>query len=116
MQDYKRKFDAAIDELGNAGIWKTNAVPLYTKLFRKIGMTPKPPHYVGFWQVALGMGIWFASVWGILMYVLFWKSAGLPIIFAILSAIFAGASFGLLMAYYYRNGRKKHSLTPWGNL
>ena len=116
MSTYEQKFRAAVDELLVVGIWKSNAVPPYLHLARKLGMQPKPPHYASFWRVAVGMGIWFGSVWGLLMYLMFWRSQQLPVTMTLMAAVAAGVLFGILMALYYRRARTKYKLTEWEEL
>ena len=60
MRTYEQKFNAAVDELSVVGIWKSNSVPPYLHLVRKLGMQPKPPHYASF----LARSCWYGDmVW-----------------------------------------------------
>jgi len=116
VDEYERRFEAAAEELNSTGIWKLNAVPPYTRFLQKIGLAPRPPHYLNFWRVVVGMGVWYACAWGLMMYVWQWRDQGMHIGVVVFLAVIGGAFFGLLMAAYYRKGQRKHNLTSWDDL
>ncbi len=116
MNDYDRKFQAAIDEATHAGIWEINANPPLIRLLKKIGLNPKPPHYGSIWTTSLGLAIWFGSVWGTMMWFALWRTDDMPLTAALVSSLCAGTIFGVLMAIQYMWGRKKHNLSKWNDL
>jgi len=116
MSDYQRKLDAAMKELRDAGVWKSNANPPYLRLMLKLGLTPRPPHYAAFFQIVVTQGVWFGAAWGGLMWFWQWQSQGLPFGLALFAALAAGSLFGVAMAFIYAKGRKKHSLSDWQSL
>ena len=53
MDEYERKFQAALDEMQAAGIWRGNALSARLTPVRSIGLKPRPAYYVPFIKVAL---------------------------------------------------------------
>jgi len=102
--------------LAATSIWTSNALPPYFRILRKLGATPRPPHYLGFWRAVVATGLWFGAGWTVMMYLLIWRSQGIPLAVMGLIAPLVGLFFGLCMATYYAKGRKKHGLTPWQDL
>ncbi len=111
--DFEAKRDAALKELSKAGIQKANYRPPVLLLAWKLGLKQRPPHYNTFWANTLFNGIWFGVMWGLAMWILLWRSEGMPVLGALLAALFAGFLFGSMMAAYYRWSARKHGLTSW---
>ncbi|TXT34551.1 MAG: ybaA [Comamonadaceae bacterium] len=80
------KREAALKLLSTTGIWKSNYAPPGVKLLWRLGIDCPPPHLARFWSVFFVCGL------------------------------FAGLSFGFLMATYYAIGRKKHRLPLWKDI
>ncbi len=116
MNEYERKFQAAISELEKTDIWRSNYAPPASRVQRRLGQEVRPPHYASFWRVASGYGFWFAGIWGIIMWLTQWRAQGLPVSAAIASAALAGAMFGLILAAYYARSRRKYGLSRWEDL
>ena len=113
---YERKFQAAIAELEQTGIWRSNYNPPALRVQRWLGQEARPPHYAVLWKTIIGYGVWFAGVWGILMWVVLWRSQGLPFRSAAIAAVSAGLFFGATMGAYYAWARRKHGLRRWEDL
>ncbi|MGR3759806.1 DUF6404 family protein [Roseobacteraceae bacterium NS-SX3] len=92
------------------------AIPPMVSLQKWLGLKPRPPHYLPFWQAFAVLGAWYGCVWGILMWNVTWSRQGLPLPAAFWLSFRAGALFGLLMASYYRWGRKRYDLSDWNEL
>ncbi|RUO31997.1 hypothetical protein CWE12_03125 [Aliidiomarina sedimenti] len=107
---------AAMQELKASGIWKSNSMPPALIILWKLGIKAKPPHYKRFMQNALPLGVWFAVVWGLLMWFLQWRHQGFPVSAAIVTALVGGVFFGVFMAAYYRWSARKHQLSDWVDL
>jgi hypothetical protein len=116
QSDYARKFEAAVAEMDAAGIWRSNSLPPYLKLGRKLGFELPPPYYQPFASVAVVFGLYFGTIWGILMSVVMWRPQAMPVALQIITATLAGFSFGLAMALWYRHVHKKHGLSQWQDL
>ncbi|MEE2944081.1 MAG: DUF6404 family protein [Pseudomonadota bacterium] len=116
MSNYDRKFQAAIREMKEVGIWKSNANPPLLRLFRRFGLKVRPPHYGSLMKNGFIMGIWFAGVWGLLMWFLWWRADGKSFAEAALTSATAGVLFGVGMTAYYAFSRKKHHLSAWEEL
>jgi hypothetical protein len=116
MKDYARRYDAAMRELGATDIWKANYAPPLMLVQRRMGLKPRPPHYLNARQVIIGYGTCFAVVWGTSMWFISWAELGLPVTGAFIAAGFAGLFFGFAMAYAYRRTRRKWSLSDWDDL
>ncbi|MBL4812276.1 MAG: hypothetical protein JKX69_07970 [Rhodobacteraceae bacterium] len=113
MDLYEDRLQKANDELARAGIWASNANPPYTKMLRQLGLKPRPPHYVSFWEIVIVQGILFGVLWGIIIWLSVWSVQGVAAIVSIIAAFSAGALFGFCMALYYRYGRKRYGLRTW---
>jgi hypothetical protein len=81
-----------------------------------LGLTDRPPHYRPFWRNALWSGAYFASLWGVAMWLLLWRGEGMPWGLAVGRTVFAGAFFGLWMAAYYHRSARRHGLSRWEDL
>ncbi len=111
----EEKREAAIKNLVELGIWKSNAKPpLLTQLWR-LGFNVAPPHFGTFWKTAFCVGLPFGFVWSVLMWFIQWQAMGVSIRLAALSALLASTLFGLAMAGYYRYCQKKYKLPSWEN-
>lgn len=113
--DYPRKFEAALAEMKNAGVWRASAIPPYLKVARRLGFELRPPYYMSFANVAGFLGVYFAVFWGLSMRFLFWRDY-VPMSFQLINSAVAGIMFGIAMAAWYRHVRKKHSLSSWDDL
>ena len=68
MDEYERKFQAALDEMKAAGIGRGNAYPPGLRLLRSIGLKPRPAYYLPFIKVALPNAIFSGVVWELMMW------------------------------------------------
>ena len=116
MSDFDRRFKAALDQAAKAGITGNRADPPANRLLRKFGFQPRPPHYAPFGKNVVSQGIWFGTIWGLLMYFLVWQDQGMPLLAILLSFIGTGFVFGLLMAYIYASASKRYGLSDWEDL
>lgn len=113
---FEEKYQKAIQELQATRIWKSNHTPPIHKLARAFGMEARPPHYSKPLNIFVLNGVYFALVWGVLMWFLFWSHDQMSAAVAIITSIVAGALFGGFMNLYYRISARKHNLTPWDEL
>lgn len=116
QSDYSRRFDAAVAEMDAAGIWRSNGLPPYLKLGRKLGLEPRPPYYLPFAKVVVLLGLYFGLGWGFMMSLIIWRQQAIPLYFQFIVAALAGLSFGLVMASWYHHVRKKRRLSSWQDL
>lgn len=113
---FEKRKEAAMQELKESGIWKSNSMPPALIILWKLGVKAKPPHYNSFLKNALSTGLWFAAAWGVLMWLVQWRSIGLSVSGAIVSSLVAGVIFGVAMAAYYKSSARKHQLSDWVDL
>lgn len=116
MDDYERRFTAAIEELEAAGVSKTNAIPLYLRAARKLNYKVRPPHYVPLWKTFIGSGLWFAIVWGSLAWIFLWQRQGMPVEIAVSLAAFTGVLFAGINVGYFKISRRMNDLSHWNDL
>ncbi|MEZ0470617.1 DUF6404 family protein [Luteimonas salinilitoris] len=109
----ERKREAALRRLAETGIWRSNYNPPALRLLWSLGIDVPPPHFARFGATALLAGAWFAIAWGLLMWLLVWTPQRMPWVVAAITALVAGALFGVAMAGYYAWGRRKHGLPLW---
>ncbi len=111
--DHREKVDHLLDDLGRKGVSRfTTAPPIY-RLLWQLGIEVPPPHFIGFWPLALGMGLFFAVTWGLLMWLLLWRTQNMPLVIGFASSVLAGFGFGVVMAAYYRWRARKLALPRW---
>lgn len=113
---FEKRKEAAIQELKESGIWKSNGMPPALIMIWKLGIKAKPPHYNAFSKNAFLLGVWFASAWGLLMWFLQLRSLGFSILGATILSLVGGILFGLTMAAYYKWSARKHRLSNWTDL
>ena len=111
--NHQEKIDYLLNDLAQRGVGKyTTAPPLYRLLWR-LGIEVPPPHFAGFWTLAIFMGVFFGVFWGIFMWFFLWRSEDMPLAIAIGSSLIAGVLFGVTMAAYYRWRASKLALPRW---
>ena len=109
----QEKVDAFVNDLAQRGVGKyTSAPPLY-RLFWRLGIEVPPPHFAGFWSLTMVMGGYFAILWGLFMWLLGWPRKDTPIAITVVTALFAGLLFGVIMAALYRRRAQKLALPRW---
>ncbi len=114
--DYTRRLNAALAELETSSIKRANYAPPLFRLARAIGLRPRPPHYMSFARAAFLAGPFFGVLWGLLMWGLSWRDSGMPLGFALLASVLAGAVFGLAMAAWNRWSANAAGLSRWEDL
>ena len=75
---FEKRKEAAMRELNESGIWKSNSIPPALIISWKLGIKAKPPHYGSFLKNALLMGLSFAALWGVLMWFVQWHALVSP--------------------------------------
>lgn len=118
MNDYEKRYAAAMRELEATDMWRANYAPPLLLLQRKWGMQPRPPHYLRTLRIVLLYGGAFAVVWGVAMWLLVWPDLETEItpVTAIAAATAGGVIFGLAMAIAYGRMRRKWKLSRWEDL
>ncbi|WP_374603102.1 DUF6404 family protein [Arenimonas sp.] len=111
--DHYEKVDAMQRHLVPLGLSPYTLAPPAWRLMWKAGLQTPPPLFLGFLPLALGMGLFFAIGWGLMMWVLMWWREGMTIAATVAVALLAGVVFGVVMAGYYRHHAKKHRLPTW---
>lgn len=64
-EDFDSKLERAHADLDAAGIWPSNYNPPIYRLFRKLGLQIRPPHYQNVLKQALSMGVIFGIIFGV---------------------------------------------------
>jgi hypothetical protein len=111
--NHQEKVDHLLNDLAQRGVGKYSAAPPIYRLLWRMGYQVPPPHFAGFWPLALIMGAFFAVLWGLLMWVFFWRGESMPIAIAIVSSLITGLLFGVAMAAYFRWSAKRLGLPRW---
>jgi hypothetical protein len=116
QSDYQRRFDAAVAEMNNAGVWRWNGTPPYLRIGRKMGFEPRPPYYESFTKVVVLFGTYFAVMWGLAMNLFIWRNQAMPFPLQLIGSAITGLLFGFGMALWYSYVRKKSGLSSWRDL
>jgi Family of unknown function (DUF6404) len=91
----------------------TLAPPIY-RLFWRLGLEVAPPLFSAFLTNVLLMGGFFASAWGLCMWLFAWSFLGnISPVIVLPFALIAGGLFGVIMALYSRYKAKQLKLPPW---
>jgi hypothetical protein len=110
----------ALELLHSTGMAHSHYAPPLMRLLWKAGVPVPPPHFQSFLRAATGMGLWFGTCWGVVMWIFFWlrANAATPLspLAALVAASAAGLLFGLAMASFYARDRRKHQLPAWTEL
>ena len=114
--DYQRRFDAALAEMSSAGVLRSNGMPPYLRIGRKIGFEPRPLYYESFIKVVVFFSIYSAVLWGLAMNLVIWRDQAIPFAVQLISSALAGVLFGFGMALWYRYVRRKSGLSSWAHL
>ena len=96
---------------GRWGSW--NSIPPYCRIAWKLGIKARPPLFLGFWRITIGLGVWMAVAWGLFMWFLSWREKGWSPLEAALTAGVAGAAFGAVMAWLIRRRARTLGLPSW---
>lgn len=113
---YQDRLARALAELDASSISSLNYAPPMFRIARRLGLRPRPPHYMSFRRAVLVLGPTFGVMWGALMWFLQWQDAEVAAPVALLSSLLAGVLFGLLMAGYYRWAGSRVGLSKWEDL
>jgi hypothetical protein len=110
---FDEKIAAAKALLASKGIWRASYAPTLVAFLWRLGFKIPPPHFAGFFGVFLFSGTVFGVAWGVLMWLVWWSSAGMSPSAAVGFAALAGLLVGLAMAAYYRYAARKYSIPAW---
>ena len=116
MDEYERKFQAALDEMKAAGIGRSNAYPPGLRLLRSVGLKPRPTYYLPFIKVALHSAVFFSVVYGLIMWFWEWRGQGTPLSDIAISVLLTSALYGLFTALWDARTKKRHKLSDWQSL
>ncbi|MGX5915093.1 DUF6404 family protein [Aliidiomarina sp. Khilg15.8] len=108
--------NAALAHLAQTPLSRGNYQPLPTLLLWMIGARVRPPHFQGFAANLLTSGLYFAIVWGLLMWFILFAPRGASPLAALQMSILVGLLYGAVMAFYYRHSARKHRLPSWESL
>jgi hypothetical protein len=114
--DFESKRKRALAVLSATGMLRKNYEPPLITALWKMGFSVPPPHFISFFGVAIFSGIWFGAVSGLTMWYFSWSESGMDAHSAMLISAISGLLFGLAMASFYANGRRKHNLPNWNML
>ncbi|WP_299205827.1 DUF6404 family protein [uncultured Tateyamaria sp.] len=116
MSEYQRRFEAAEIELDEAGVWPSNAVPLYFRFLRMLGLKPVLPHYKPFWRSFLGNSAFFITLIAVISIVPDGIPEGRSTAEFGLRTVLIGSALGATMSVYYAITRRKNALSRWADL
>ncbi|GAB5447824.1 DUF6404 family protein [Gymnodinialimonas sp.] len=113
---YEDRLARAMAELDASSISSLNYAPPLFRIARRLGLRPRPPHYMSFRRAVLLLGPAFGGLWGAMMWLLQWQDAEVPTAVVLTASLLAGALFGLAMAGYYRWAGSQAGLSKWEDL
>ena len=90
----------------------TYAPPMFRMLW-KAGIRLPPPHMNGFVVNEVVMGGFFATFWGLIMWLALWSWQGRPFVAVVAVSLGAGALFGLIMAAYLAAQARHYQVPRW---
>lgn len=113
---FQRRRREAIRLLEASGLWRSNYLPPALRVFWKLGIPARPPHFVPFGRMALLDGLGFAVFFTLFEWLFPWRGKPGGILMSVTAGLLAGLLFGLTMASYYAYSRRKHRLPHWEEL
>ncbi|MEI8379172.1 MAG: DUF6404 family protein [Planctomycetota bacterium] len=116
MREFESKREAALLLLKATGIRESDYCPPLLRLLWRLRVQAPPPHFASFSAITIFAGALFAFTWGVLMWLLVWRNAGLSATAVVCASLLAGVLFGAFLAAYYAYGRRKHGLPDWNSL
>lgn len=114
--DYELRLQAALDELDNRGVWKSNSRPPYFRLARRMGWPIKPPYYSSIAFNATFSCALFGFFWGVIMWIFVWSHGDISIKEALFSTLNIALIVGLLTSMMTYASVRFRRLTPWDKL
>lgn len=111
---HQEKLKETYRHMSLLGVSESTAAPSAWRLLWRLGVEVLPPLFIPSAPGALatgGVGLF----WGLLMWALFWSRQGMPAAAMAVSALGAGALFGLIMGTYWRYLARKHGLPKWSD-
>jgi hypothetical protein len=113
---FQRRRREAIRRLEASGIWRANSLPPALRLYWKLGIPARPPHFVHFGRIAWMDGLGFAVFFTLFEWLFQWRGKPGGVLMSVTAGLLAGLLFGLTMAAFYAHGRRKHQLPRWEEL
>jgi hypothetical protein len=115
---YETRLARAMAELEASTIRRHNYAPPMFRLARRVGLKPRPPHYMSFRRAIFLLGPCIGVTWGGLMWLLQGRDAAqvVPTPVLLAASILAGIGIGALMAAYYRWAGSEAGLSKWEDL
>ncbi len=114
---YERKLARARAEMAAVGITGWDTPPLRFRLARGLGLKPIPEPYLPIWRTYLAFLPWLLLQASILVLLVVWYDASLPVFgrpqAALLALLFVAVG---LETYVERRRRAHYKLTPWEQL
>lgn len=114
--DYEQRYRRAVQIALDAGLRKGTVEPPLLKIVRSWGKQIKPPVYGGFVEVFWHYTTTFGILFGLIMFVTFWKDGQTPYIEAALTTGFAGMAFGATVSGYFYWIARRANLPRWEEL
>lgn len=112
MNDYERRYITALALLLSVGIPRSKAEPPINKWLRKIGLRPKIPHFLTFWEMFFKTLIWTSLGLAFLQYVFSQLlNIMLPGAFLLIGVLLVVVS-----PFYHLYLRKYYNLYTWDEL
>ncbi len=116
MNDYERKFERAVGELSQAGLWEPDKLPYDIKFQRQLGFQPKPEWYrpvlLNFIREAVVLAVLLLGV----KMVFGWRPGTATFVPMVLVYLVLGMFLAGMGVVIRRNERKKHNLSRWDDL
>ena len=110
---FDTRLQQALAFIESKGVRRSTAAPPLYRLCWKMGLKVPPPLMAGFFSIALLMGSFFGVFWGLVMWLLMWHRADMPLAWAALLALLAGVLFGLMMAAVLRMQARGKQIPAW---
>ena len=113
LREFGRRLEKALAWLEESGIRRSTYAPPMFRLLWKAGVRIPPPHMNGFVVNAFVMGGFFATAWGLIMWLTLWSWQGKPFVAVVATSLSAGALFGLIMAAYLVAQARHYQVPRW---
>lgn len=107
------QLEEALSLLRETGMMRSSYAPPFHRLCWRWGLPVRPPQFAPFYLNVLNNAVWFAPLWGAIMWFLVWSGQGHPLWLMAGASVLAGLLFGVLMAIFYNESARKNRLPSW---
>lgn len=114
--EFEARKQKALAIMADRRMWKSNYAPPLVRLLWRLGIKIPPLPFMSFWRLFVVMAVPFSIGYGLLMYLMVWRTQGMSPYSACVLSLLAGVFFGIFMALFHLWRKKANGLPEWKDL